>query len=71
MDAEDEKNEKPRGFLSFSKCPDCKWKVSRLVRAGAICAHDGKMPILAACCENVHCWRFTDLNNIPSWKRII
>ena len=54
----------PDGLMDFVRCPDCHMRLTQICRR-----HPRNSPAQACICENSVCWRYTNLFNIPSWKR--
>jgi len=55
------------GLLSFTRCPDCKQVLVRMVKMnefGADFKNTG-----AVVCRNHQCWRYTETSMLTTWKR--
>ncbi len=55
------------GLLSMSTCPDCKWKLARLIKIGVFGVESKET--MAVACANPKCWRYTDISQLTTWKR--
>ena len=54
------------GFMSFTKCPDCRFK---LVPIKKILRFDGVSGVMAKVCPNPNCWRYTDHMQLATWVK--
>lgn len=53
------------GIMSFTKCPNCKKHLTPIKK---LTDHD-VTGSAAKICENFQCWRYTNFEDLMTWKR--